>query len=95
MPGYDFLFVVDLSSDPQYDRMLGDLVTSVLGYVGYDGAAIAGVVGDVHGAVAGGSDGRGGRCELRFRAGGGELNVSIAHGGIAGWQMTRPLPDGS
>ena len=95
MPDYDFLFVVDLSSDPRYDGMLGDLVTSVLGYVGYDGAAIAGVVRDVRSAVAGGSDGRGGRCELRFRAGGGRLNVSIAHGGVAGWQMTRPLPDGS
>lgn len=94
MPDYDFIFTVDLSSDPQYDTMISDLVTSVLGYIGYDGSAIAPVARDVCGAVSGTAN-AGGRCEVRFRAAGGELNVAIVHGGVADWQITRPLPAGS
>jgi hypothetical protein len=91
VPDYDFMFAVDLSSDSRYDRMISELVTSVLGYIGYDGSAIALVARDVCGAVAGAVN-AGGRWELRFRAAGGELNVSIVHGGIADWQITRRLP---
>jgi hypothetical protein len=32
------------------------------------------------------------RCDLRFRAGAGELHISVAYEGGAEWRTTRPLP---
>jgi hypothetical protein len=93
VPDYEFLFVVDLSRDPRYDKMLGDLVRSILGYVGFDRSVVASVVRDVCGAVTRAAD-PGTRCQLRFRAAGGEMNVSIGAGSAADWQITRPLPAG-
>jgi len=94
VPDYDFMFVLELSSNHQYDKMLTGLVAALVGSVGFDGTAIAGVARDVCRAF--GDDGRkGGRCELRFRVVGDVLKVSITQQGIAGWEMTRPLPDRS
>jgi len=85
VPDYDFVFVLELSSNHQYDKMLTGLVAGLLGSVGFDGTAIAGVARDVCRAF--GDDGRkGGRAVLK---------VSITQEGVARWEMTRPLPDGS
>ena len=53
MPDQEFLFALDMSGEPPFDRMLADLTRSVLGYIGYrvftrgERSAGSGMVGDM------------------------------------------------
>ena len=72
--------------------MLGELCTAVLGHVGYGAPAIAELTRAVSGALPrdGATSGR--RCDVRFVARGGELQIVVACPGAAEWRTTRPLP---
>jgi hypothetical protein len=88
----DFVFALDLSGDPDSDQMVADLARTVLGHVGYANSAIAEVSAKLRAALAERLAGGKSRCEVRFRAGAGQLEIIVAGAGRAEWRTTRPLP---
>jgi hypothetical protein len=92
VPGYEFLFALELSDDAQFHRMLADLATTVLGHVGYGASAIEELTGTVRRVLADGVAAGTRRCDVRFRAHRGEFQIVIAYAGGAEWRATRPLP---
>jgi hypothetical protein len=88
----DFFFALDVSGDPASDHMLADLTRTVLGHVGYANSAIDALSGELHAAIAGRvADGKR-RCEVRFRASAGELEIVVGGAGRPEWRTTWPLP---
>ena len=92
MPDHDFVFALDLSDEPHFDTMLGDLAGSVLKYVGYHPAAVEELRDALKGALSAGVSNGQSRCDVRFRAHSGELVITVAYAGRAEWRTTRPLP---
>ncbi len=88
----DFVFALDLSGDPESDQMVADLARTVLGQVGYTSAAVAALSGELRRALAERCAEGKGRCEVRFCAGAGQLEIVVAGAGGAEWRTTRPLP---
>ncbi len=92
MPEQEFFFALDLSDEPPFDQMVGDLALAVLGQIGYEpgvtGELIKGLRAALAERVAGGQR----RCTVRFVAGGGELQLTVDGGGGPEWRTTRPLP---
>ncbi len=72
--------------------MLGELVTAVLGHVGYAAPAIEELTTTVRGVLADGADSGRRRCDVRFQARDGELQIVVARAGSAEWRTTRPCP---
>ena len=94
MADHDFLFALDLSDEPHFDRMLQDLSRVVLRYLGFDAGMVDAVTADVRTALANGvADGRA-RCDVRFRAGGGTLQIRVVFVGGQSWETARTLPPG-
>ena len=92
MSDHEFLFALDLSDEPKFDTMLGDLTGTVLKYVGYEPPAIDELRRAIaHALSAGASNGQR-RCDVRFRAQQGQLVISVAYDGHDEWRTTRPLP---
>ncbi len=92
MPGQDFLFALDVSGGPESDQMLGEVARTVLGHVGYASSAIDALAGQLHTALAERVSGGTRRCEVRFRAEAGQLQVVVAGHGVPEWRTTWPLP---
>jgi hypothetical protein len=90
LPDHEFFFALEMADDPDTRRMLGDLCAAVLGHVGYGASAIAELNRELHDAIVGSN--HGGRCDVRFVVGGGELQIVVARRGAAEWQTTRRLP---
>ena len=96
MSDQDFFFALEMSDEPEFIRLLGELVTAVLGHVGYAPAAIEELTTTLHGVLADGGGLR--RCDVRFQARaprpgqGGELQIVVARDGSAEWRTTRPFP---
>jgi hypothetical protein len=90
LPAHEFLFALEMADDPDTSRMLGELCAAVLGHVGYAAAAIAEVTRELHEAIVRGAPA--GRCDVRFVAHDGELQIVVARVGAAEWQTTRRLP---
>jgi len=95
VPDHDFLFALDLSDERHFDRMLQDLAGVVLRYVGFDSVTIEATTRDVRTALAAGAAGGTPQCDVRFRANGGTLRISVAFAGGRTWETARPLPAGS
>lgn len=92
MPDHDFVFALEIADDADSGRMLGELCTAVLGHVGYAAPAIAEVSRELRDAVAtGGGNGRR-RCDVRFVAQAGSLQIVVSRAGAAQWRTSRPLP---
>ena len=92
MADHEFLFALEMSDDADLSRMLGELCTAVLGHVGYGAPAVAELTDALSSAVAqGGAEGAR-RCDVRFVAHGGELQIVVACAGGAEWRTSRPLP---
>jgi hypothetical protein len=89
---HDFLFALDLSDEPYFDGMLGDLAGAVLAHVGYQPPAVAELRAAVRSALSAGLDAGQQRCDVRFTARGGELLITVAYAGGAEWRARRPLP---
>ena len=92
MSDQDFFFALDLSGDPTDDQMVAELARTVLGHLGYANAATDALTGELRAAlgerVAGGKR----RCEVRFRAEGGTLEIVVSGAGRADWRTASPLP---
>jgi len=89
LPDHEFLFALDVADDPDSGLMLGELCAAVLGHVGYAAPAIAEVNRELHAAIRGNGAGR---CDVRFVAHHGELQIVVARAGAAEWRTTRRLP---
>jgi len=89
---HDFFFALEMADGPELGRMLGELVTAVLGHVGYAAPAIEELTTTVRGVLADGADSGRRRCDVRFQARDGELQIVVARAGSAEWRTTRPCP---
>jgi len=89
---HDFFFALEMSDESELGRMLGELVTAVLGHVGYAAPAIEELTTTVRGVLADGADSGRRRCDVRFQARDGELQIVVARAGSAEWRTTRPCP---
>jgi hypothetical protein len=88
----DFYFALDVSGDPDSDQMVIEVARTLLGQVGYAGSAIDALAGQLKAALAERvSDGKR-RCEVRFRAKAGQLEIVVSGAGHADWRTTWPLP---
>ena len=92
MPDQEFLFALDMSGEPPFDLMLAELTRTVLGHVGCASPAIEAVTGQLSAALAARAANGRRRCEVRFRARAGELEIVVAGTGGPGWRTTCPLP---
>jgi hypothetical protein len=92
VPDQEFLFALDMSGEPPFDRMLAELTRTVLGYVGCASPAIDALTGQLGAALAEHAANGRRRCEVRFRARDGELEIIVAGGGRPDWRTTWPLP---
>ena len=98
MSPHEFLFTLTLSDEApsshslNADAMLGDLIASVLAYVGFVPEAVADMTAALRGALAAGVAQGASRANLAFRAHQGELAITIAYDDGAEWRTTRPLP---
>ena len=96
MPDHDFVFALDLSDEPHFDSMLAALSDAVLRYVGYDPGAVGAMTAELRRALADGVKSGRERCDVRFRAAAGRLQIRVAYaGGGPAWETTRALPAGS
>jgi hypothetical protein len=87
---HEFLFALEMADDPDSSRMLDELCAAVLGHVGYAPPAIAEVNRDLRAAITQGNGA--GRCDVRFVAHSGELQIIVVRVGAAEWRTTRRLP---
>ena len=92
MPEQEFLFALDISGDPPFDGMLAELARAVLGHVGCGAAAIDAVTGQLGAQLTERAANGRRRCEVRFRARGGELEIIVAGAGRPVWRTSCPLP---
>jgi hypothetical protein len=92
VPDQNFLFALDLSGEPPFDRMLAELVRTVLGQIGYASSAIEAVSGELGAALTERTANGRGRCEVRFIANAGELQIVVCAAGRPDWRTTWPLP---
>ncbi len=90
MSADEFLFALQLTDFADFDDMLRDLIVNVMDHLGYAGEAVSDVLAEVGGAFAGLQACA--RCDLRFHAQRGTLQIVVTHGGGREWQTTRPLP---
>ena len=81
-----------MSGDPPFDRMLDELARCVLGHVGYHSSAIDALTGELGAALTERSASGGRRCEVRFLARAGALEIVVAAAGRPDWRTTWPLP---
>ena len=79
-----------MADDPDSSRMLDELCAAVLGHVGYAPPAIAEVNRELRAAITQANGP--GRCDVRFVAHGGELQIVVARVGADEWRTTRRLP---
>jgi hypothetical protein len=86
----DFVFALDLSDEPHFDRMLQDLAAVVLRYVGYDAAITAALTRDVRAALTAGA--AEGRCDVRFGVSDRTLRIRVAFAGGHVREITHDLP---
>jgi hypothetical protein len=91
VPEHDFVFALEIDA-AETGRVLGALCTAVLGHVGYGAPAIAELTQAVSGALPQDGATTGRRCDVRFVARGGELQIVVACPGAAEWRTRRPLP---
>ena len=92
MPEPDFFFALDMSDEPEFDRMVGELALVVIGAVGYASGVTEELTCALRAAVAARVAGGQRRCTVRFLAGAGQLQVVVDGGGGPEWRTTRPLP---
>jgi len=91
VPEHDFVFALEIDAADSA-RMLSEICTAVLGHVGLAAPEIAELIRAVSGALPQDGAKGGRRCDVRFIAHGGELQIVVACPGAAEWRTTRPLP---
>jgi hypothetical protein len=92
VPDQDFVFALDMSGGPPFDKMLAELTRTVLGHVGYASSAIDALTRQLGAALVERAANGQGRCEVRFASRGGELQIVVAAPGRPDWRTSWPLP---
>ena len=92
MTDQHFVFALDMSGEPPFDRMLTELARTVLSQIGYASPAIDALSGELGAALMELAASGGQRCQVRFVAEGGHLQIVIAAAGCPDWRTSRPLP---
>jgi hypothetical protein len=92
VPDQEFFFALDVADEPEFGRMIGELMTVVLGHAGYAAPAIEELAAVLRGVLSDGAANGQRRCDVRFQATAGELHIVVARAGAADWRTTRPLP---
>jgi hypothetical protein len=88
----EFFFALDLSDEPPFDQMVGDLALAVMRQIGYESGVTDELTNVLHAALAQRVAGGQRHCTVRFLAGGGQLQVIVDGGSGPEWRTTRPLP---
>ena len=91
MSEHDFVFALEIDAADS-GRMLIEVCTAVLGHVGLGAPAIKELTQALSGALPQDGAKGGRRCDIRFVARGGELQIVVACAGAAEWRATRALP---
>jgi hypothetical protein len=89
---HEFLFALEISDDADSGRMVGELCSAVLGHVGYGAPAVAELTDALSDALSQGGAKGARRCDVRFVAHGGQLQITVSCAGAAEWHTARPLP---
>ena len=84
-------FAFELSDEKAFDALVTELTQAVLVHVGLTKPAIDELASELHGALANGTATGRHRCDVRFLAHAGELQVFERCDGGAVWQTTRRL----
>jgi hypothetical protein len=92
VPDQEFLFALDMSGGPPFDRMLTELARTVLGHIGYGSSAIDALSGELGAALTERASNGHHRCEVRFIAHAGNLQIVVAAAGRPDWRTIWPLP---
>ena len=92
MPDQEFFFALDVADEPEFGRMIGELLTVVLGHAGYTAPTIAELSAVLRAVLSEGAANGQRRCDVRFQAEAGELHIVVARPGAPDWRTTRPLP---
>jgi hypothetical protein len=92
VPDQEFLFALDMSGEPPFDTMLAELARTVLAHIGYASSAIDALSGELVTALTERAANGQRRCEVRFIAHAGELQIVIAGAGRPDWRTIWPLP---
>ena len=88
----DFFFALDLSDHEHFERMMTDVIATVLRHAGYDAAASASIGDELRRALAEGARNGGRRCDVQFQAQDGKLSISVKYDRGTEWRTARPLP---
>ena len=88
----DFFFGLDLSDHAHFERMMTDVIASVLRHAGYDAKATSSIGDELRRALADGAKHGGRRCDVRFEAHDGKLSMSVAFDRGTEWRGSRALP---
>ena len=92
MPPPDFFFALDLSDPSHFERMMNDVIASILRHAGFDAKGVSAIGDELRRALGDGVKQGGHRCDVTFQAGDGKLSMSIAYDKGPEWRATRPLP---
>ena len=92
MPDQEFFFALDVADEPEFGHLIGELVAVVLNHAGYAATTIDELTDLLRGVLAEGAANGQRRCDVRFQAKAGELQIVVARAGVAEWRTTRPLP---
>lgn len=92
MAVHDFVFSLQISDEPSFAAMLGELGASVLQHLGFAPGAIAEFQAGLRAALDRGTAEGTRRCDVAFRVAAGELVVAVCYEGGAEWRTARPLP---
>ena len=92
MADHDFFFALELSDGMLVDDLLTDVLQAVFTHVSLAPHVAGELTGVVRGVIAEGEADGHHRCDVRFEARGGQLEVAVSFAGAAPWRTTRPLP---
>src|SRR5882672_4985939 len=83
VPDQEFFFALDVADEPEFGHMIGELVAVVLNHAGYTAPMIDQLTDVLRGVLADGAAGGQRRCDVRFQAKAGELQIVVARAGAA------------
>ena len=92
MPPPDFFFALDLSDHAQFERMMTDVVASILRHSGYDAKTSAEIGQELRRALSDGDQRGGHHCDVKFEAADGKLVISVKFDRGSEWRTSRALP---
>ena len=91
MSDHDFVFALDLSDPAQFDPMLAEVARAVFAHVGLAADAARELTSELNGALLKAAANGAQRCDLRFEARSGQLQIVVSCGGSE-WRTSRALP---